>query len=63
MHIVSKSLDIKRNLTFWNTYGVLDTASRLTEQLRLGVVHFRGVENLLTFYLVQVQGAAEPQGG
>lgn len=50
-------------MTLKNTYSVLDAASRLAKQLRLGVVHLRGVENLLTFYLVQVHGAAEPQGG
>lgn len=69
-HLLCKSLKytiytLKQNVmaTRWKTYGVLDAASRLAEQLRLGVVHLRGVENLLTLHLVQVQGAAEPQGG
>lgn len=47
----------------YSTYSVLDAASRLPEQLRLGVIHLGGVEDLLSFHLVQVQDAAELHGG
>lgn len=45
------------------TYGALYAAGRLSEQLRLGVLHLGGVEDLLALHLVQVQEAAEPHGG
>lgn len=47
----------------YSTYSVLNAASRLPEQLRLGVVHLGGVEDLLSFHLVQVQDATELHGG
>lgn len=45
------------------TYSVLDAASRLTEQLWLGVIQLWCVKDLLTVYLVQVQEAVEAHGG
>ncbi|TNN29034.1 hypothetical protein EYF80_060818 [Liparis tanakae] len=46
-----------------STHGALDAARRLSEQLRLGVLHLAGVEDLLTLDLVQVQEPAELHGG
>lgn len=45
------------------THSTLDAPGRLPKQLRLGILHLRGVEDLLALHLVQVQEAAEPHGG
>lgn len=45
------------------TYRTLYAASRLSKQLRLGVLHLGGVEDLLALHLVQVQETVEPHGG
>lgn len=47
----------------YNTYSALYAAGGLSKQLWFGVLHLRGVENLLAFNLVQVQETAEPHGG
>lgn len=47
----------------FSTYSALYAAGRLSEQLRLWVLHLRGVEDLLVIHLVEVQEAREPHGG
>lgn len=45
------------------THSALNAPGRLAEQLWLGVLHLRCVEDLLTLYLVQMQEATETHGG
>lgn len=56
---------LERYNTTWsyNTYSVLYAAGSLSKQLWLGVLHLRGVENLLAVNLVQVQETTELHGG
>lgn len=52
--------------THWScldTHSALNAPGCLSKKLRLGIVHLRSIEDLLTLHLIQVQKTAEFHGG